>query len=77
MSSNTGLVLDVAVMNTVLNRYRKKQRIVRPPKKKVHIYSNESAKVLLRWKEVKEPWNFASCEAFLYWYHISRGFPHS
>ena len=48
----------------------------RQPKKKFHNFSDESKEAFLGGEDVREPWDFSSCEAYIDWCHISREYPH-
>jgi hypothetical protein len=77
MSSSREVELGVVASNMPPKKCRKKKGTGRHTKKRLHIFFNESQKAFLGWKEVQEPRNFSSYEAYIDWCHISKGFPHS
>ena len=78
MSLAREVVLGTAALNTPRRKDKKKKKIIgRNAKKVLHIFMDESKLAFLGWEQVQEPWNFANCEAYIEWCHISKGFLHS
>ena len=63
-------------MPKMKDKRQEKKRMCRVRKKRLHIFLNESKKVVNGWKEVPELWTFGSCESYTELCHIGRGFPH-
>jgi hypothetical protein len=45
-------------------------------KKRLHILLNENKKAFDGWEDMPKPWTFETCEAYIEWCHIGKGFPH-
>jgi hypothetical protein len=52
-----------------------KKRTRKIGKKRLHIF-DESKKAFDGWEDLPEPWTFETCEAYIEWCHIGKGFPH-
>jgi hypothetical protein len=46
-------------------------------KKRLHILFDPDIKAFQGWEAVVEPWSLATCEKFIEWCHIGKGFPPS
>jgi hypothetical protein len=78
MTSTQDLVLGAAArkMPKRKDNREKKRRMGRIVKKRLHIFRNESKLAFNGWKEVPKPWSLETCDAYIEWCHIGRGFPH-
>ena len=79
MSSTQDLVLGATARKTYKrkDKRQRKKRTGRIGKKRLHIFVDENKLAFNRWEEVPELWTFETCEAYIEWCHIGRGFAHN
>jgi hypothetical protein len=52
------------------------KRTGKPGKKRLHILLDDTKKAFDGWEDLPELWTFETCEAYIEWCHIGKGFPH-
>ena len=79
MSSTQDAVLGAAALRTPTKTTRKKKtkRTGRPGKKRLEILLDDSKKAFDGWEEEETPWSLETCEEYIEWCHIGKGFPHA
>jgi hypothetical protein len=45
-------------------------------KKRLHILLDDTKKAFNGWEDLPKPWTFETCEVYIEWCHIGKGFPH-
>jgi hypothetical protein len=78
MISTQDVVFGASTWKTLKRKdnRQKKRRTSKIGKKRLHIFFDESIKAFNGWEEVPKPRSFETCEAYIEWCHIGRGFPH-
>jgi hypothetical protein len=79
MTSTQDVVLGAAACKTQRRRDKRERpkKIGKPRRKRLHILLNDTKKTFDGWKNLPEPWTFHTCEAYIEWCHIGKGFPHN
>jgi hypothetical protein len=78
MTSTQDVVLGVVAhkkQRRTEKRHRPK-RTGKPGKKRLHILLDSTKKAFDGWEDLPEPWTFETCEEYIEWCHIGKGFPH-
>jgi hypothetical protein len=78
MSLTQDLILDAEACKThrKKDKRQRKKRTGKTGKKRLHIFFDKNKKAFNGWEDVPELWTFETCEAYVEWYHIGKGFLH-